>query len=113
MGGPKARQTYRMDTSYVLDVYGNVHTTFTPETLKEFTKEGIPLAVWNRVIGGWVANASFKTLLDEGQATYLVSREDMRARVVWDDHRLARNRGLASEGGGSSHTQGRTSSTPQ
>lgn len=113
MGCRKAGDLYKMDTSYVLDVYGNVHTTFTPETLEAFTKDGIPLAVWNRVINGWVPNKPFKTLKDEGQATYLVCREEMRERVAWDDRRLARNRGLASEGGGSSHTQGRTSSTPQ
>jgi hypothetical protein len=108
-----APDPYRMDTSYVLDVYGNVHTTFTPEKLAEFSKEGIPLAVWNRTIGGWVPNASFKTLLDEGQVTYLVSREEMRVRVAWDDRRPERIRAPVSGAGGHSHTQGHTSSAPQ
>jgi hypothetical protein len=102
-----------METSYVLDVYGNVHTTFTPEKLAEFSREGIPLAVWNRVINGWVPNASFKTLLDEGQVTYLVSREEMRVRVAWDDRRFANSPEPVSGAGGRSHTQGHTSSAPQ
>lgn len=102
-----------MDTSYVLDVSGNVHTTFTTDTFAQFTKEGIALAVWNRTLGGWVPNVHFKTLLDEGSVTYLVCREEMRERVAWDDLRRERNRAPVSGAGGRSRTQGHTSSAPQ